>query len=310
MSVRTITIEAAGTISIEASGLRFTADAAGPEDGPLVLCLHGFPDTRRTFRHLLPELAAAGYRAVAPTLRGYEPSTLSAAGLPLPSDLATLAGDAFAQAEALGAARFHLIGHDWGAAVGYAAAALAPHHLFTLTTLAVPPLTHLDRMLRRHPLALRRLAYMLFFQLPALPERALLAKDGALLRTLWRRWSPTFVPTPDDEAHLDAVVAALRLPGVARAALAYYRALRPPRSLPALRLLRRPLPDSLPALCLAGADDGCLDPRLLDPDLAPASPNLHVEILPACGHFLHLERPADVARLVLDQLRALPSPLR
>jgi pimeloyl-ACP methyl ester carboxylesterase len=129
------------------SGLTFTADVAGPVDGPLVLLLHGFPESRHSWREALPELAKAGYRAVAPDQRGYSPGAR-----PDPVDLSNyafdkLVNDALEIAAAAGceARRFHLVGHDWGGQVSWGVANTNPQRLASLTVLSRP-----------HPLAFRR----------------------------------------------------------------------------------------------------------------------------------------------------------
>src|SRR5689334_19667198 len=116
--------DAITTGSVKANGLEFGYLAAGPEDGPLALCLHGFPDSAHTWRHLLPELAADGYRAVAPFMRGYAPTSV-------PDDGAYQSGALAADANALheelgGTSEAVIIGHDWGAFATYGAAAHAP----------------------------------------------------------------------------------------------------------------------------------------------------------------------------------------
>jgi pimeloyl-ACP methyl ester carboxylesterase len=121
--------------TVWANGLEFGLLEAGR--GPLALCLHGFPDTARTWRYLLPELAAAGFRAVAPFMRGYAPTAVPDDGR---YSVGALAGDAGALHEVLGGdGRAVLIGHDWGAEAAYAAGALAPDRWRRLVTLAVPP---------------------------------------------------------------------------------------------------------------------------------------------------------------------------
>jgi len=109
------------------SGLTFTADVEGPVGGPLVLRLHGFPESRHSWRAALPALAAAGYRAVAPDQRGYSPGAR-----PDPTDLSNYAfdrliGDAIEIAAAAGyeGKRFHQVGHDWGGQVSWGVRALA-----------------------------------------------------------------------------------------------------------------------------------------------------------------------------------------
>src|SRR5687768_17375285 len=122
------------------SGLTFTADVAGPTGGPLVLLLHGFPESRHSWRAALPELAKAGYRAVAPDQRGY-----SAGARPDPADLSNYAfdrliGDAIEIVAAAGHAdqRFHLVGHDWGGQVSWGVAGRHPERLASLTILSRP----------------------------------------------------------------------------------------------------------------------------------------------------------------------------
>lgn len=129
------------------SGFVFTTDAAGPTGGVLVLLLHGFPESRHSWRTALPEIAKAGYRAVAPDQRGYSPGAR-----PDPADLSKYAFDKLVQdaidlADAAGAEgkRFHLVGHDWGGQVSWGVADKHPERLASLTVLSRP-----------HPLSFRR----------------------------------------------------------------------------------------------------------------------------------------------------------
>lgn len=120
-------------IAFEHGGLRFSALANG--EGPVVLCLHGFPDDLHSFRHQLPVLANAGYRAISLALRGYEPASIPENG---DYTVESLASDIVAIVDQLGSDPVHLIGHDWGAAVAYTAAAAAPERFESLITMAVP----------------------------------------------------------------------------------------------------------------------------------------------------------------------------
>jgi pimeloyl-ACP methyl ester carboxylesterase len=124
------------TTAITTAAGRFTADVAGPHDGPLVLLLHGFPQTRHTWRDVLPDLAATGRRAVAVDQRGYSPG-VRPSGV---DDYATarLVADVLDLADALGADRFHLVGHDWGGQVAWLTAAQHPARLSGLTVLSRP----------------------------------------------------------------------------------------------------------------------------------------------------------------------------
>ncbi|MDB4987607.1 MAG: Epoxide hydrolase [Myxococcaceae bacterium] len=279
--------------------LAFTAWEQGT--GPLVLCLHGFPDHPRSFRFQLPALADAGFQALAPTMRGYEPSSQPADG---DYQLLRLASDVIAWLDELGVERCHLVGHDWGAVVGHLVAAEAPERLHSLTTMAVPhPGRILRDLLRTRPSQLTRSWYMLFFQLRGVAEYALERGNWALLDWLWRSWSPDYVLPSEERGALKQTFAQ---PGVKSAALAYYRALADQRSEAARetrRLLSRPI--RVRTLALSGAHDGCMDTRLYDELMHDADfpAGLRVTRIEAAGHFFHQEQPAEVNRLLLDWLR-------
>ncbi len=286
-------------ITLRAGGLTFSATTLG--EGPLVLCLHGFPDNRRSFRLQLPALADAGFRAVAPTLRGYEPSSQPADG---DYHIVRMAEDVAGWIDDLGAERVHLVGHDWGAVIGYAAAALVPERLASLTTLAIPYPGRLRQGIRKLPSQIRNSWYMLFFQLRGLADRAVEARDWALIEKLWRDWSPGWSPPP---AELAAVKATLAEPGVKTAALAYYRAMfdvRSPAARDTNRLLESPI--RVPTLAITGALDGCMDTRLhdlaIDAEDFPAG--IRVERIAGAGHFVHQEKPEELNPILLDWLQA------
>jgi pimeloyl-ACP methyl ester carboxylesterase len=146
---------------ISANGVDFAGFADGPDGGPLALCLHGFPDTAWGWRHLLPELASAGFRAVAPFLRGYAPTSVPADGR---YQVGALAADAIALHDALGGdERAVIIGHDWGAMATYAAAAHAPDRWRRVVAAAVPPLGAMGNAFFDYD-QIRRSFYMFFFQ--------------------------------------------------------------------------------------------------------------------------------------------------
>ncbi len=276
--------------------LRFSARTAGA--GPAVLCLHGFPDHMDSFRHQLPALATAGYRAIAPMMRGYEPSSQPADG---DYHVVRMAEDVVAWVDELGGEPVHLVGHDWGAVIGYAAAALAPDRFCSLTTLAIP---HPGRMqsdgLRALPSQLRKSWYIAFFQLRGLADAVVSARDWAFIEKLWRDWSPGWDAPAGDLASLKRTLAQ---PGVKRAALAYYRALPDQRSAAARetqRLVESPI--HVPTLALTGALDGCMDTRLHDIAMRNEDfpGGLSVVRVEGAGHFLHQERPDEVNRTLLE----------
>lgn len=293
-----------GARHVEANGLRFAYLDQGPTDGPLALCLHGFPDHAPTWRHLLPVLADAGYHAVAPWMRGYAPTQVPPERATAP---ATLTADINALHRALGGdGRAVVVGHDWGAVLGARAARAAPHRWASVVTMAVPP----ELVFRHRPpdaAQAWRSWYMVLAQLPG-AEGAFLRDDLALVESLWRAWSPGHEPDPDDLRRLKATLAD---PGVLRAALSYYRGFaraalpsagRSSR-LPSRPPSRLPVPPPQPHLVLHGADDGCIAA-----EFAAASARLlpnersRVEVIPGVGHFLHLEAPDLVAELVREHL--------
>jgi pimeloyl-ACP methyl ester carboxylesterase len=289
------------TLELRHGDLSASALVAG--QGPVVLCLHGFPDHARTFRHLLPALAAAGYRAIAPWMRGYEPKSQPSDGR---YDVPALAGDVVAWLDQLKVERAHVVGHDWGAAVAYRLGQTVPDRLRSVTAMAVPWLGVLPGHLARSPRQVVRSWYMLFFQLPRLAEAALTWGDYALVRRLWRDWSPGFRL---EDGEWQALRRTLSAPGVVAASLAYYRDAFRARSRAVRHWLagrgRRVL---VPTLALTGEEDGCLDTRLFDDWPRAAFPaGLRIERVARAGHFVHLERPELVNRRVVEWLRAVDS---
>ena len=285
---------------LRANGIDFACLEAG--SGPLVLLLHGFPDTAQTWSHQLPALAAAGYRVVAPYLRGYHPSEVPTGGF---YDKATLATDVAAWIDALGGGKpVHLVGQDWGAIISYAVLAAFPERVRRAVVMAVPhPAVVARSMLEaRH---IQRSFHWWFFQLPALPEQALAHDDFAFIDYLWAHWT---APGHQDEAHIATVKAMLREPGVLAATLAYYRAmLDPSKADPRLADVRSRLaaPIGVPTLALCGSED--LRAELMTGQAQHFTGEYRYQEVAGAGHFLHREKPADVTRLILDWLGPPPA---
>lgn len=285
--------------TIEANGLTFGTLSAG--EGPLALCLHGFPDSAWSWRHLLPELAAAGYRAVAPFLRGYAPTSIPDDGL---YQSGAIASDANALHEALGGdGDAVLIGHDWGALATYAAAGHAPERWAKVVVASVPPPATVAQAFFSYD-QLQRSWYMFFFQSP-LSDMAVPMDDLAFIDRLWQDWSPGYDGVADAARAKDC----FREPANLAAALGYYRATlgAGPRS-PEYDAVEAAgaAPLSVPALYLHGAADGCMGADLIDDGVLAslAAPGSRYEIVPDAGHFLQLEQPEAVNRLIVDFLRA------
>jgi pimeloyl-ACP methyl ester carboxylesterase len=289
------------TLTLSNGDLRFSARALG--EGPLLLLVHGFPDDFRSFDAQLEPIAAAGYRVVAPMLRGYEPSSQSPRDL---YHLIHLAEDVFAWMDALGARQCHLVGHDWGALTSYVAAALQPRRFASLTTLAIP---HLRRSLlgvADVPGQLVKSSYILLMQFARIAEHIVARDDYAFVETLWKLWSPDWRYTPED---LEQVKATFRAEGVVHAATQYYRCLLQPLSLStqqSWRLLTAPV--HVPTLALTGEHDGCMDTRLYDTLMREQDfeKGLMVKRLANTGHFLHREEPEAVTALILDWIARHP----
>ncbi len=284
---------------VTANGLEFAMLCDGPGDGPLAICLHGFPDTAQTWRHLLPRLAGAGYRAVAPYLRGYAPTALAPDGR---YDTGTLALDACALHDALGGGRDAvLIGHDWGAFATYAAAASEPDRWRRVVTVAVPPQASLTAGFFHYD-QLRRSWYVFFFQSP-LAEYAVALDDHIFIDRLWADWSPDY----DGGWDVARVKEALADPERLAAAVAYYRAmLGPPPDDPAAAAAKAAGAQVAPqpTLYLHGTGDGCVglpDVATVPEFLAAGS---EVVVVEGAGHFLHLERPDEFGHHVLRFLGA------
>lgn len=281
-------------IVIETDRLAFPALAAGA--GPVVVCWHGFPDHPATFGPLAEHLVAAGRRVVAPFLRGHHPATTDAMTY---ADGITLAADAAAVAAALSDEGVDMIGHDIGAGVVARVAAGWPERLRRGVSMAVPPPATIAGVLGS-PEQLKRFFYLFLFQVPNIAE-AVLATNRDLVDYLWATWSPGL----DPGAHRARVHALYGDPAIAANALRMYRA-NFDTSLhdPALAALgeRTEAPASTPLLLVAGADDGCIAPEHFadaDRGLAPGS---RVEIVSGAGHFMHLDRPDEIARLTLEWL--------
>jgi pimeloyl-ACP methyl ester carboxylesterase len=268
--------------------MRSVANGVGTEfdvtgSGMPVVLLHGFPDSGRLWRHQVPALAEAGFQVIVPDLRGYgrsdKPAEVEAYGLPL------LVGDVLGILDAVGAPRAHVVGHDWGAALAWVVAALAPDRVDHLAVLSVG-----------HPTAFRTAGfrqrekswYMLLFQFPGIAEKWLRADDWAMAR----RW----IGHPD----ADAVVAELEASGSLTPGLNWYRANVPPRSWidppPALP------PIQAPTMGIWSSRDGALTEEQMTGSSRYVAGPWRYERLEGPGHWAQLEAADEINRLLLDFL--------
>jgi pimeloyl-ACP methyl ester carboxylesterase len=263
----------------------------GPDDGPLAVLLHGFPDSAHTWRLLGPELAGAGFHAVAPFMRGYAPSAVPADGR---YQTAMLALDALELRRALGGdSRAVLVGHDWGATATWIAAVHGGVDAWSrVVAMAVPPGAAMATAFMRYE-QLRRSWYMFFFQ-HALSDIVVGMDDLAFIDGLWADWSPGYDATED----LQLLKESLRAPEHLAAALGYYRAtlsgIGVDPSLDAVQAAGASAPPQ-PALYLHGRDDGCIGVEVAGgAGEFLTTPGSRAEIVDGAGPFLHLEQPAGV----------------
>jgi pimeloyl-ACP methyl ester carboxylesterase len=267
--------------SIEANGLRFGYLEAGR--GPLVLCIHGFPDVPDTFERLLDRLAQAGYHAVAPATRGIYPTSVPRDGDYSPLRLGQ---DALALINAFGEKTAAIVGHDWGAMSAYAAANLDPARLARIVTIAIPH----PRAIRMSLHLMRRGWHFALLPIPFVAEFLARRNDFALLRYLRRSWSPNMDVNSEQLARWRQ---SYRQPGTLAAALGYYRSFpltfagvgKPGKKNHEI-LFRK---TSVPALCFAPVDDAVFDEATFDRTREAFTGHYELVKLKRAGHSLHLE---------------------
>jgi pimeloyl-ACP methyl ester carboxylesterase len=273
---------------LDVGSLRLHARVAGPEDGPLVVLLHGFPEFWYCWADYIGPLSAAGYRVVAPDGRGYNlsdrPSTVGA------YRIEALADDVLGVLDALGRETGHVVGHDWGGLVAWWVGLHAPDRVDRLAVLNAPHPTVFRETFRRSVSQRFRSWYAGAFQLPTLSASVLSAADYRLLVDGLRRSS---LPGTFSEEDLVRYRAAWRQPGALRAMLSYYRAagrygLQPDNT--------RVEPETL---VLWGARDRFLQ-RSMAHESAGHCRDGRAKLLWDATHWLHHEYPAAVT----DDLRS------
>ena len=284
------------TRRIAANGFDFAVDEAGAGDH-LALCLHGFPESRFSWRFQLPLLAEMGYRAWAPDLRGYGETE------PKPQDVPSylidrLMEDVAALIDASGAKTVTLIGHDWGAGLAWTFAANRVRPLERLVIMNVPHPAVMSAQMGRNWRQLRKSWYMFFFQLPGLPEWGARANDGRAIRRTFRDMAIDKTNFTQDV--LDRYAKDAQRPGAMRGMINWYRA--------ALRLqgkLAGPWPViETPTLIVWGEEDAALGIELLDGTEAYVR-DLTIKRLPKVSHWVQQEAP-DKVNAILREWLATP----
>jgi pimeloyl-ACP methyl ester carboxylesterase len=279
---------------VRANDVEFAYLEAGPDRGPLALCLHGFPDSAHTWRYLLPALAEAGYHAVAPWMRGYSPTEIPADGR---YQSGALVADACALHDALGGdGSAVVIGHDWGAAAATGAAVHEPTQWRRVVTMAVPPLGAVAPSFFSYA-QLKRSFYIFVFQTP-LAETAVSLDNHSFIDGLWADWSPGYDGTWDAARVKESIGSPENL----TAAIGYYRAMFDPTLHDAAYAEAQAATAGMapqPTLYLHGANDGCLALDGIGDVMPFLSPGSEQVTVPRSGHFLQVEQPDVVNEHVL-----------
>jgi pimeloyl-ACP methyl ester carboxylesterase len=271
---------------LSSGGLKFLVSSAG--EGPDVVLLHGFPDTPYSWAEIEGTLVEAGWRVTVPWLRGYHQATI------VPGrgyDPETIGRDALALLDAIGASSAVLVGHDWGALIAYAAAALAPERVRAIATFAIPH----PSVLERTPSAFWAVRHFLSLKLPW-AEQLCRRNDFAYLDRLYRRWSPNWTGAEREES-LSRAKRALSSPATLSGALAYYRDL--PLGKPPSVTARVP---QVPGLVVGGAED-LAEAKLFSRTAALLAQPSRALIVAGAGHWPHRENAALVVPELLDFLR-------
>ena len=268
--------------------LTFDVREAGPPDGPVVVLLHGFPQHNDSWDAVIDRLTAQGYRCLAPNQRGYSPG----ARPPRRRDyrMSELVADVGALIDASGAQRVHLVGHDWGAAVAWAAAAEIPERLATVSPVSVP---HPGAFIKSFITSRQGLAswYMYLFQLPRIPEWLLTRRRGAVISEFLQRAGQT-------PAAAARAARAMSEPGALTSAINWYRAL----PLSDLRAVNQKV--SVPTLYVWSDQDVALLPKAAHDTARYVSGEYRFEILPDVSHWIPDDQPDKLADLLLDWFAA------
>ena len=278
------------THMVKANGLRFRALVDGPPDGDLFMLMHGFPEGAESWSRQLPVLAAAGFLAVAPDMRGYGMTDAPEGVENYAID--HLVADAKALIESFGRTSAHVAGHDWGAVVAWYFAGTHPDMTKTLSALSVGHPAALAAASREDPDQQERSKYVGLFVIPGKAEEVLAAEGYKRLRAMYR-----LGPNPDaiPPAVVESFTRSLSRPGRLTAGLNYYRANLHTGGAAWERLGRIGAITS-PAQLLWGDQDPALGRRAVEDTGARVEGRYRLEVLSGAGHWLQFERPAEIGR--------------
>jgi len=297
-------MDMAGVVTrrIEANGLSFEVDEIAPQGGStgrLALCLHGFPESKFSWRFQLPLLASLGYLAWAPDLRGYggssRPKGVAA------YDIDKLVADVEGLISASGATETLLIAHDWGAIIAWHCAMRRIRTLTRLVIMNVPHPTRFAEDIETNPRQRRKSWYVAFFQLPWLPELALTRRRAEAVGRAFLDMAVDKSRFP--EPVLEHYRANARQPGAMTAMINYYRALWRSRE----RMTPAQNTVEVPTLIIWGEEDSALEASLV-PGTERFVADLTVRYLPGVSHWVQQEAPETVNAMLEAWLTGRPVP--
>lgn len=286
---------------VRAGDLTFEYLEAGT--GPLALCLHGFPDSPFTFRHLLPELADAGFHAVAPFIRGFAPTEMP----PLRTWVHTsvMVADQIALAQALGGGPDALlVAHDWNAVAAWGTLGRAPDAFGRAVVINIPPFDIFAENLGTYE-QIKRSFYFWYFQMQSVIEDRIRQDDFRFIQDIWGDWSPGY-EADEDMVHIRR---ALADPDHLHAALGYYWGQFDPGRFGSPQWAAQQEAAwggsvTQPVLYLHGTNDGChgMTPEQTAAVPAYAGPGSAAELIEGVGHFMLVEKPAEINKRITDWL--------
>lgn len=283
------------TLRVHANGLDFAIDQAGKGDR-LALCLHGFPESRFSWRHQLPELARLGFRAWAPDLRGYGDTRPRPIGVKA-YHIDRLCEDVAALIDVSGAKSATLVAHDWGAIIAWTFAARRIRKLDRLVIMNVPHPVCFSAAAKRSAAQRKRSWYMAFFQLPWLPEKMMSANGAQPIRRAFFDMAIDKSRFPSDV--LDHYAQNALQPGAMTAMVNYYRA-----AWRAQKAFRGPWPRiETPTLIIWGEEDAALGLETLEGTEREVA-DLTIERLPGVSHWVQQEAPEAVNAILARWLNA------
>jgi pimeloyl-ACP methyl ester carboxylesterase len=263
---------------------------------PMVL-LHGFPDCAQNYENQMNYFSELGYEVFCPFMPGYHPDDKALSSY----DPTSISLEIINFIKSLNVGPVTLMGHDWGSSAAYGVASLEPSLVSQLVTLSVPHGSKLMEAILTNGDQQRRSWYMFYFQLE-FADMAVPINDYEFIDRLWREWSPNW---PEYNKYSKNTIKVLSEVGVLNKALAYYRStLQPTSPIPELnaeQLEQKEQKISCPTLYLHGINDGCIGSDLVD-GMEEGFEDLTVKILDDCGHFLHLEKPDEVNKIISEFL--------